>query len=59
MFLIHLLNKIVFFLVVILFIFRKDADSANSFSKVGLLGAKLVVAIESRLYPALLLKSRF
>ena len=43
----------------ILLIFRKDADSANSFWKVGLLGAKLVVAIESRWYPALLLTSRF
>ena len=42
----------------ILLNFRKNADSANFFSKVGLLGEKWVVAIESRWCPALLLKSR-
>ena len=36
--------------------FRTNADSANSFSKVGRLGAKWVVAIKSRWYPALFLR---
>ena len=43
----------------ILLIFRKNADSANFFSKVGLLGEKWVVAIKIRWCPALLQKSRF
>ena len=54
LFLIHLLIR-----SSILLIFRKNADSANSFSKVGLLGGKWVVAIKIRWCPALLQKSRF
>ena len=57
-FLIHSLIRLCYSWLILL-IFRKNADSANSFSKVGLLGAKWVVAIKIRWCPALLQKSRF
>ena len=52
-------SKVCVLLSSILLIFRKNADSANFFSKVGLLGEKWVVEIKIRWCPALLEMSRF